>query len=180
MKLSYMMEVQRGDTVIYRYNPPADALAAGVVKRVMLGADYEAACVYVQEQNALMAEWRSERKYLRELTSKSKVSDLIKSYVASISFTKLSPKTQTDYTYYLKCWYSSKVAGVLLPQAKLCNIMTPMCQRVALRKKRHLASEVTSKITRSHQIGNISRHTTKRFLVCTGHKDQQRWHMNMT
>ncbi len=56
MKLSYMMEVQRGDTVIYRYNPPADALEAGVVKRVMLGADYEAACVYVQEQNALMAE----------------------------------------------------------------------------------------------------------------------------
>ena len=130
MKLSYMMEVQRGDTIIYRYNPPADALEAGVVKRVMLGADYEAACVYVQEQNALMAEWRSERKYLRELTSKSKVSDLIKSYVASISFTNLSPKTQTDYTYYLKCWYSSKVAGVLLPQAKLCNIMTPMCQRV--------------------------------------------------
>ena len=130
MKLSYMMEVQRGDTVIYRYNPPADAIEAGVVKRVMLGTDYEAACIYIQEQNALMAEWRKERKYLKELTSKSKVADLIKSYTASVSFTKLSAKTQTDYLYYLKCWYTSKVAGVLIEQAKLCNILTPMCQRV--------------------------------------------------
>ena len=32
-------------------------------------------------------------------------------------------------------------------------------------RKRHLASEITPKITRSHQIGNISPHTLKRFLV---------------
>ena len=130
MRPSYLMEVERGDTVIYRYNPPKDAIDAGVVKRVMLGSDYAAACAYVDEQNALMAEWRKERKYLKELTSKSKVSDLIKSYTTSLSFTSLTPKTQSDYLYYLQRWYKSRVAGVPLEQAKLGVIMTPMCQRV--------------------------------------------------
>ena len=130
MKPSYLMEVKRGDAIIYRYNPPKDAIDAGVVKRVMLGTDFTAACTYIEEQNALMSEWRKERKYLKELTSKSKVSDLIKSYTASLSFSKLSAKTQSDYLYYLKCWYKSKVAGVLMEQAKLGNIVTPMCQRV--------------------------------------------------
>ena len=86
MKPSYLMEVKRGDSIIYRYNPPKDAIEAGVVKRTMLGTDYAAACTYVEEQNALMAEWRKERKYLKELTSKSKVEDLVRSYVESLSF----------------------------------------------------------------------------------------------
>ena len=130
MKPSYLMEVERGDSVIYRYNPPKDAIEAGVVKRIMLGTDYATACAYVEEQNALMAEWRKERKYLKELTSKSKVEDLVRSYVESLSFKQLSVKTQNDYLYYLKRWYKSKVAGVALEQAKLGVIMTPMCQRV--------------------------------------------------
>jgi len=130
MKPSYLMEVERPSGVTYRYNPPKDAIDAGVVKRMMLGSDYTAACAVVEEQNALMAEWRKERKYLKELTSKSKVADLIKSYTLSLSFTSLSPKTQSDYLYYLQCWYKNRVAGVPIEQAKLGVIMTPMCQRV--------------------------------------------------
>ena len=114
----------------YRYNPPKDAVEAGVVKRVSLGNNYEQACAYAEEQNKLMAEWRAERKYLKELTQKSRIKDLIKSYLNSLSFSKLTEKTKTDYIYYLQCWYKSRLGGVPLENAKLGNVMTPMCQKV--------------------------------------------------
>lgn len=130
MAPTYLVEVNRPSVTFYRYNPPADAVSAGVVKRVSLGGDFEKACAYAEEQNKLVAEWRAERKYLKELTTNSRVSDLIKSYFNSGTFNKLGEKTKADYKYYLKCWYKSRLSGVPLEQAKLGGIVTPMCQRV--------------------------------------------------
>lgn len=130
MKPPYLFEVQRPSGNFFRYNPPADAVAEGVVKRASLGNDLATACAYAEEQNKIMAEWRKERKYLKELTEKSKVDDLIKSYLLSNVYAKLAEKSKSDYKYYLQCWYKSRLGGVPLLQAKLSNIVTPLCQRV--------------------------------------------------
>lgn len=114
----------------YRYNPPKDAVNEGVVQRKSLGDNFAEACAYVEQQNAIMDEWRRERKYLKELTGKSKVEDLAKSYLNSSSYSKLTPKVQEDYAYCLKSWSGSRLAGVPFMKAKLQNITTPMCQRV--------------------------------------------------
>jgi integrase len=126
MKPPYLMQANN----IWRYNPPKDAVDEGVVKRASLGTDFAKACTYAEEQNKLMSEWRSERKYLKELTQKSRVDDLIKSYLTSNVFNKLGEKSRKDYKYYLQCWYKSKLGGVPLLQAKMGNVLTPLCQRV--------------------------------------------------
>lgn len=131
MKPKYLFESKTSSGLItYRYNPPKDAVEEGVVHRKTLGTDFAHACAYVEEQNAIMDEWRRERKYLKELTSKSTLGDLIKSYLDSSSFDKLSDKAKTDYKYYLKSWNKYKLGGVPIDKAKIGNITVPQCQRV--------------------------------------------------
>ena len=128
---SYLFEVKNADgSITYRYNPPKDAVEEGVSKRITLGTDYAKACAYAEEQNAQIIEWRRERKYLKNLTTKSTIDNLLKSYYDSVQFKALTPNTQNDYKYYLSVWYKSRLAGVPLLKAKLGNILTPMCQRV--------------------------------------------------
>lgn len=128
-KYMFASENVHGVTM-YRYNPPKDAVEDGVVKRENVGTNFEQACAYVEKQNAIMDEWRRERKYLKNLTTKSSLGDLIKSYLNSKSFNDLGEKSKVDYQYYLKSWYSDKVGGVPLLKAKIGNIVAPMCQRV--------------------------------------------------
>lgn len=131
MKPKYLFEVEStSGAPSYRYNPPKDAVEAGVVHRKTLGKDFAQACAYVEEQNALMDEWRRERKYLRELTPKSKIGDLIKSYLDSSSYEKLSDRAKRGYKYNLESWYKYKIAGVPVKNAKIGNLSTPMCQRL--------------------------------------------------
>lgn len=128
-KYMFASESVHGVTM-YRYNPPKDAVEDGVVKRENVGTNFEQACAYVEKQNAIMDEWRRERKYLKNLTTKSSLGDLIKSYLNSKSFNDLGEKSKLDYQYYLKSWYNDKVGGVPLLKAKIGNIVAPMCQRV--------------------------------------------------
>lgn len=126
----YMLTVQRKDTVFYRYNPPADAVEAGIVQRKQLMCSYEEAVTICNEQNKVLDEWRREHRYLKNLTEKSKVSDLIKSYMHSIDFDKLSKKAKYDYPYYLKRWYQSRTAGTTLINTRIADLSAPMCQRI--------------------------------------------------
>jgi integrase len=124
------MRLKRDNKSKWRYNPPPDAIDAGVVKRMELGTVYQTAYAIAEEQNKILDEWRKERKHLKNLTTNAKLSDLIKSYKTSLSFSKLGTKTQESYLYDLKAWYQSRVGGVPLLWAKLEDIKTPMCQRV--------------------------------------------------
>lgn len=131
MKLErYMLAFERDGTTHYRYNPPADATEAGIVQRKQLGTSYDEAVVYCTEQNRLLDEWRREHRYLKSLTEKSKMSDLVKSYMHSLDFDKLSKKAKYDYPYYLKGWYSSRTAGTTLLHTRLADLSSPMCQRI--------------------------------------------------
>ena len=126
----YMMAIDRGGVITYRYNPPADAVEAGIVKRTTIGPNYNEAVTFCNEQNILLDEWRREHRYLKNLSEKSTVSDLIKSYLHSLDFDKLSKKAKYDYPYYLKRWYSSRTAGTTLINTRLADLSAPMCQRI--------------------------------------------------
>ncbi|MFN9961292.1 MAG: hypothetical protein ACK55I_50100, partial [bacterium] len=102
-------------TTHYRYNPPVDAIDAGIVERKACGTDYEAAVEYAENHNAIMDSWRKEHRSLKNLSEKSRVEDLFKSYINSIGYKALSPKSKTDYVYYLKQWFhDATVAQELL------------------------------------------------------------------
>ena len=126
----YIQLVRYKGKVSYRYNPPQDAVDAGVVKRQALGNNRLAAIKYAEEQNVFVDEWRREQKHLKNLTEKARVRDLIKSYERNIHFKKLEKKTAENYLYYLAQWCGYKVGGVPLIEAKIKDIYTPMVQRV--------------------------------------------------
>ena len=109
----------------YRYNPPSDAVKAGVVRRKTFG-DYEEAVSYATLANTELDVWRKERKDLRNLRTDARVSDLVASYKQNISYASLNPKTRKDYDYYIKCWSGIKN----LQHTKLEELNTPTCQRI--------------------------------------------------
>ena len=131
MKLArYMQAVDRNGVTTYRYGPPADAVEAGVVRRAALGTSLVAAINYCNEQNDIVDDWRKEHRYLKYLTTKSTVLDLVKSYRNSIDFNKLSDKSKYDYLYYLECWKDDKASHVSLYSARLQDLSAPAMQRI--------------------------------------------------
>lgn len=131
MKLPrYVMKVSRAGRDIYRYNPPIDAVDANVVKRKEIGESYDEAVAYAAAQNEILDAWRKDRKYLRDLTDKAVLNDLIRSYTSNIVYTKLSSKAQHDYKYYLERWLDSKANGVPLAKCRLSDLNTPACQKI--------------------------------------------------
>lgn len=126
----YMQRVDKDGVTYYRYNPPADAVEAGIVKRIKVGTSLVDAINYCNQQNDLVDEWRQHYRYLKHLTDKSTVNDLTKSYVNSFEHSRLGIKTRSDYAYYLKQWYQSRTAGQVLLHTRLGSLTTPMCQQI--------------------------------------------------
>jgi integrase len=129
MSVQNVYEVERKNKTVYRYNPPKDAVAAGVVQRKYFDSVDEANA-YATAGNAAIVEWRKERKYLKALTANSNIDDLIRSYKTSLTYKNLTERTREHYDYYLLRWYKSRLGGVPLLKAKLNTVVTPMCQRV--------------------------------------------------
>jgi hypothetical protein len=98
----------------YRYNPPQDAVDAGVVARRVLGTDKHKVFALAEELNAMLDNWRKELRYLKDISEKTKVADLVKAYKNNITYTKLSVKAQRDYIYYLQGWQDSRANGGLV------------------------------------------------------------------
>lgn len=141
MKLArYMQRVDRNGVVSYKYAPPADAVEAGVVKRKALGTSLVDAINYCNEQNDVMDEWRREHRYLKHLTTKSTVLDLVKSYRNSIDYNKLSVKSKYDYLYYLDCWKDDKGSHTTLFNTRLQDITAPIAQRIYESNAEHSVS----------------------------------------
>ena len=126
----YMQRVDKDGVAYYRYNPPADAVEANIVKRIKIGTNLVEAINYCNEQNELMDEWRQHHRYLKHLTDKSTVNDLTKSYINSLEHSRLGIKTRSDYAYYLKQWYQDRTAGQVLLHTRLGSLTTPMCQQI--------------------------------------------------
>jgi len=114
----------------YRYNPPSSAVEAGVVTRHNLSNNYTDMVAQAAKLNAAYDDWRSDKKYLANLTTKATVADLIRAYLATDSYAKLSEKSRKDYVYYLNFWDGSKLGSTPIMSTILCNITAPMCQRL--------------------------------------------------
>jgi integrase len=125
----------------YRYNPPSDAVKAGVVCRKTFGS-YDDVVLYSQIANAALDHWRKERHNLSNLQHNARVDALVNSYRQNISYTSLKPKTKTDYDYYIKCWLDSKAAPMAKPlhSTKLEDLTTPTCQRIYEEAAQHSVS----------------------------------------
>jgi integrase len=126
----YVMRTRYKDKTKFRYNPPQDAIDAGVTARAELGNKWQYVVHYAEAENKKVDEWRKEKNLLKNLNEKAKVSDLIESYKQNISFTRLRRQTQKDYLIFLRQWYDSRLGGTPLLNTKLGDITTPMCQRV--------------------------------------------------
>lgn len=126
----YMTRIDRNGVTSYRYNPPADAVEAGVVKRESLGTSLVDAINKASDYNDVLDNWRKEHRYLKHLTTKSTVQDLVKSYTNSIDYAKLSPKSKEDYVYYLKRWAGDKATHTTLYNSRLQDLTTPAMQRI--------------------------------------------------
>lgn len=127
-KLARYMQVDAANK--YRYNPPRDAIEAGIVKCASLSSDYAEAITFCNNQNELLDEWRKEHKYLKNLSEKSIVHDLVRSYLHSLEYSKLSVKSKHDYAYYIKQWSTSRTAGTTLHHTRLSALSAPTCQRI--------------------------------------------------
>ena len=126
----YMIAVDRNGVVSYRYNPPSDAVGVGIVKRESLGTNLVEAINKCNTYNDILDEWRKEHNYLKHLTTKSKVYDLVKSYTTSIDYNNLSVKSKEDYAYYLKRWAVDKATHTTLYGSRLQDLTTPSVQRI--------------------------------------------------
>ena len=113
----------------YRYNPPSESVKAGVVVRCTM-PEYDMMVAHAAEHNEILDVWKKEQRHLLNLSTKSVMSSLIKSYVQSIGFNKLSKKSKADYVYYMKQWYKDRLGGVPFENARIGEIVTPMCQKV--------------------------------------------------
>lgn len=117
-------------TDIY-YNPPQNAIDAGVVKRKSFPLDKrEDAEAYAVESNARMEEWRSAVKHVADLRKDGRIKDVIFAYMHSIDFTSLAEVTKKQYRMSIESWRNIRVAGVALQHAKLSVLETPMIQRM--------------------------------------------------
>ena len=113
------------------YNPPQNAIDAGVVKRKSFPLDKrEDAEAYAVESNARMEEWRSAMKHIADLRKDGKIKDVIYAYLHSVNFTSLAEVTKKQYRLSIEAWRNVKVAGVALQHAKLSTLETPMIQRM--------------------------------------------------
>ena len=129
MLVQGVYEVKRVGRSVWRYNPPKDAVEAGVVERKYFNT-VEEANAYAETNNAIISAWRKERKEMKALTANSTIGDLIRSYKHSLSYQNLTPRVKEHYNYFLQRWEKSRIGGVPMLKAKLNTIMTPMCQRV--------------------------------------------------
>jgi integrase len=136
----YVQTVVKNNAVLWRYNPPADAVAAGAVKRCLLPSNQASAFAAAEQYNTVLDHWRKEQRYLATLTGEARVLDLIKAYKATPSYAKLSRQTAKDYLYYLEQWHHTTVSGTALLHTKLNNLTAPLCQRLYDKHAEHSIS----------------------------------------
>ena len=87
------------NTKLYRFNPPQNAILAGVVERVGLGSVRSDAYAKAQELNAKIDAWRLALNTI--ISSKSRLSELADDYFESNNFKLLREGTQKDYRYFI-------------------------------------------------------------------------------
>ena len=111
----------------WRYNPPPNAINAGIVKRTYLPARKETAFNVAERYNARVDAWREE---LCSALPVATVNGMIEIYKQSLSYQRLNVLSQTTYTYQLNLLCEMECRGTQLGAYKYDKVTAPMAQKL--------------------------------------------------
>tara|TARA_R110000868_G_C10883884_1_gene763163 strand:+ start:45 stop:1175 length:1131 start_codon:yes stop_codon:yes gene_type:complete len=123
----YVQQVVRGGVKRWRYNPPPNAINAGIVKRTYLPARKETAFNVAERYNARVDAWREE---LCSALPVATVNGMIEIYKQSLSYQRLNVLSQTTYTYQLNLLCEMECRGTQLGAYKYDKVTAPMAQKL--------------------------------------------------
>lgn len=127
-KPRYVQQTMRGGVKRWRYNPPQDAVDAGIVSRVYLPTRKETAFNEAERFNRAIDAWREEKTQVHVYDQT--VNGLIQEYLNSLDYQKLKDETKKVYKYQLSMIVLTEVKGKLLGKYHVNKLTQPMCQVV--------------------------------------------------
>src|SRR6056300_1661905 len=111
-KPRYVQQTMRGGVKRWRYNPPQDAVEAGIVSRVYPSTRKETAFNEAERFNRAIDAWREEKTQVHVYDQT--VNGLIQEYLNSLDYQKLKDETKKVYKYQLSMIVLTEVKGKLL------------------------------------------------------------------
>jgi len=127
-KPRYIQTVKRGGKTRYRYNPPQDAVEAGVVPRTMLADRKETAFNQAKRYNKTLDAWRDEQ--APDYTQDKTVFGLVQLYLNSVDYQRLTATTRKTYDYQLRQILLTPLRNTPLRKHRYKSLTQPMCQEV--------------------------------------------------
>lgn len=156
----YVLEAEYADGSVYwRYNPPQNAIDAGVVERCVLGDDRLKAWTKADKFNADLDEWVLKDAGILEAKGMAEaptVDGLVRKFFEDWRYTRLSPKTQNDYKFFLRAVCKTEVQGVPLGAWKFKNITKAVAGDAYsqwVQRGAHLAEHMRSSCRRLWNLG---------------------------
>lgn len=128
MKPRYVQQIERGGRKRWRYHPPQDAIDAGVVQRQYLADRRETAFNQAERFNARLDAWRESQE--KDLTADKTVDGLIKLYLNSFDYQKLSDVSKNSYQYQLTNLSNMTLRGKRFGVMQYKKITHPMAQEL--------------------------------------------------
>lgn len=129
-KPRYVQRMERGRYVTWRYNPPQDAVDAGIVTRMYLADRKETAFNQAEKYNRLIDEWRESIRDARPQRMGARIDDLIRDYQQSLDFTRLSESSKNAYRYQLGLMSEMALRRKPFGTHAYKEVTTPMAQEL--------------------------------------------------
>lgn len=127
-KPRYIQTVKRGSKTRYRYNPPHDAVEAGIVPRTMLSDRKETAYNQAKRYNKTLDAWRDAQ--VPDYAQDKTVFGLVQLYLNSVDYQRLTDTTRKSYEYQLKQILLTPLRNTPLRKHRYKGLTQPMCQEV--------------------------------------------------
>jgi len=153
-KPRYVQQVKRGRKTYWRYNPPQEAVDAGVVPRVYLAERKETAFNQADRYNKQLDAWRASQE--KDLADDKTVHGLIQLYINSLDYQKLTEETKKTYMYQLTKMQLIELRGKQFGKHRYKELTQPMCQEIYERLCEHgipFANRALSAIRKVYSYG---------------------------
>ena len=180
MKPRYVQQIVREGIKKWRYNPPPDAVNAGIVDRIYLSPRKETAFNEAERLNKKIDEWRSS---VQIATHNDTVEGVIDSYKNSLDYERLSRVSKNAYSYQLNVICNMQVEKKkILGNYKVDKITTPMAQKIYESLCTHgvpFANRIIAVIRKVYsygiKFGNVSKNPWKDMQLYAEHHRKEVW-----
>ena len=126
-KPRYVQQIIRGGVKRWRYNPPPDAVEAGIVERGYLSMRKETAFNEAERLNQKIDAWREA---MTVTVHDSTVHDMINTYKQSLDYQRLTDVSKKAYQYQLDLLCKLDCRGKQFGTYKYDKVTTPMAQEL--------------------------------------------------